>query len=122
VTRERGAKRFAIWLSLAVSGPLAGFGTRMRGVIVALALLVIGFAGLLATNAGATVENAKRVKVTPGFFEDLRFSLGQLVTTPPGNVKLAGHGWEAAASVETFIGISLLGLLGFVLANKLRFS
>jgi hypothetical protein len=80
VRREKGFRRAGLWAGLSLADPLCGFGTRLRGILVALVALVAGFAVLSA------------------------------------------RGWGLAAALETLLGIALLGLLGFVLANKLRFS
>ena len=132
----QSAARTLTWVGLLVAGPVCGFGTRMRGVFACLAgwvaLFTLIFAVCDAVKAPAAAHVGKALasahgKLTEaseaaGLLDCFRYSIGQLVTTPPQSLKLAGGGWEIVASVETLVGIGLLGLLGFVLANSLRFS
>jgi hypothetical protein len=124
------------WLGLVAAGPACGFGTRLRGVFaclggwVALFTLTLLVCGAVRAPAAAHATKAllyARARSSEpyeaaGLLDCFRYSIGQLVTTPPQSLKLAGRGWEIAASIETLVGIGLLGLLGFVLANRLRFS
>lgn len=119
--RWRAARRFAAWLALVVADPLCGFGTQLTGVICAVGLWVLSSATVfwLAHALNQTAHSADQPADWP---DSLRFSMGQLVTTPPGHLVTTAGGWDVAASIETFVGIGLLGLLGFVLGNRLRFS
>ena len=121
VRRQAGLRRAGAWLGLALAGPLCGFGTRLRGVIVSVCGLVVGFAVLFRAFDAVRVTEWPAVH-RGDWFDALRYSVGQLVTVPPANAGLSSRGWEFAAALETLIGIALLGLLGFVLANRLRFS
>jgi Pentapeptide repeats (9 copies) len=121
VRREDGLRRAGAWLGLALAGPLCGFGTRLRGIVAAVCGLVAGFAVLLRAFDAVRVSEQQTIH-HGGWFDALRYSVGQLVTTPPANAALSSRGWGLAASLETLIGITLLGLFGFVLANRLRFS
>lgn len=118
---EKGPRRVAKWAALAVAGPLCGFGTRLRGIVAALVALVVGFAILL--KLAAAVEMVGRGgEGAASWFDAFRFSVGQLATVPPADLSLSGSGWSLAADLETLIGIALIGLFGFVLANLLRWS
>ena len=121
VRRQNGMRRAGLWVGLSLAGPLCGFGTRLRGILVAVLALVAGLAILLRAFDVVRVSDRGAVH-HGGWFDAIRFSVGQLVTTPPANTFLSARGWGLVAALETLIGIALLGLLGFVLANKLRFS
>jgi hypothetical protein len=123
------------WLGLLVAGPASGFGTRMRGIFACLGAWVALYTLMFVVFDAVKVPAANVAKALPaasdelaenwktaGLLDCFRYSIGQLVTTPPQSLKLAGRGWEIVASIETLVGIGLLGLLGFVLANRLRFS
>lgn len=118
---EKGPRRLGLWATLAVAGPLCGFGTRLRGIVVAMIALVVGFAVLLRL-AGALEVVGRSGRREADWFDALHFSIGQLATTPPGELRLVGAGWSLAADLETLIGIALIGLFGFVLASLLRWS
>jgi hypothetical protein len=121
VRRREGLRRVGAWLGLALAGPLCGFGTRLRGVVAAVSGLVAGFAFLFWAFDAVRVSERRAIH-HGGWFDALSYSVGQLVTVPPASADLSSRGWELAASLETLIGIALLGLFGFVLANRLRFS
>jgi hypothetical protein len=112
----------ALWAGLAVAGPLCGFGTRLRGIVAALLVMVVGFAALLRIFSVIEVTTGSGAAHDGGWFDAVHYTVGQLATTPPPNMTLAGAGRSFAADLETLIGIALLGLFGFVLANRLRYS
>jgi hypothetical protein len=121
ISSEKGPRRVGLWATLAIAGPLCGFGTRLRGIVLAMLAMVVGFAVLLKLTGALSVVGASGERAA-NWFDALRFSIGQLATTPPGDLTLPGAGWSLAADVETLLGIALLGLFGFVLANLLRWS
>jgi hypothetical protein len=118
---EKGPRRAAKWVALTVAGPLCGFGTRLRGIVATMIALVIGFAVLLKVASALDVVGRSGERAA-SWFDAFRFSVGQLATVPPTELTLSGPGWSLAADLETLLGIALLGLFGFVLANLLRWS
>jgi len=115
--------------TLLLAGALCGFGNAYGRILIWLGGLTVLLASLLKvgdglrwerdvhTAAGTTVE---LVKVN--LFEAWEFALGQLATTPPNGFRLQSTGWAVAASTETLLGVALVGLLGFVVANRIRFA
>jgi hypothetical protein len=120
---KRGERlsRLTRWAALAIAGPLCGFGTRLRGIVLSLIAMVFVFAALLKLLGGVEAVGPGGAEAG-SWFDAFRFSVGQLATTPPPGLRLSGAGWSLAADVETLLGIALLGLFGFVLANLLRWS
>jgi uncharacterized protein YjbI with pentapeptide repeats len=113
----------ASWPILMLADATCRFGTRFVRVFVQLGALWLLFA--LLFNFGDLVfvrasDSASRTAA--GLGDCLLFSLGALTTSVPSRLHPTSGLAEAMASTETFIGISLIGLFGFVLANRLRNS
>jgi hypothetical protein len=59
---------------------------------------------------------------TRNFWDNLLFSLGAMTTTDLEDVQPYRSHLGFLMTLEALVGISLTGLLGFVLGNKLRYS
>lgn len=102
------------WLWLWVADLLCGFGESLGRV--AAWLLVIALApGLVYWPAGG-VDGAA------GLLDHVLFSISQLAGATPDGLQAASNIVEWVGVIQTFLGIALLGLFGFILANKIRNS
>ena len=60
--------------------------------------------------------------VNTNFIDNLLFSLGNMTSTNFERLRPANQFIEIILAVQSFIGIALAGLLGFILGNKIRSS
>ena len=105
------------WLKLWAFDALAGFGERLW--VVALWALAVGLVpGVLYSVLGG-LERERGGDSVRALDETLRFSLGQLVTSTPEGLR-PNELVEWVGILQTLAGITLLGLVGFVLANNMR--
>jgi hypothetical protein len=112
-----GWHRAGQWAFLVLADATSGFGERVRRVAITALLLVV-VPGVVYAATGA-IEDGGRT--THDLGDGLLFSLGQVTTTAPDRFS-APPGVELAGAVQTLVGIVLLGLLGFVLGNRIRSS
>jgi len=109
---------------------LCGFGNAFGRIILWIGALTAVFAAVLTLGHGVELEmrvrdagNAETTRLVPvTFFQAWEFAVGQLATSPAKEFKLVSTGWSVAASAETLLGIALVGLFGFVVANRIRFA
>jgi hypothetical protein len=106
------------YLALAAADLLCGFGNAVSRVLAALVALVLLFAAALSLGHGVAQRSGRPVH----FLQALQYAVGQLATSPPKTLALTGVWWEVGAGVETLLGVALVGLFGFVVANRLRFA
>jgi Pentapeptide repeats (9 copies) len=111
--RERSLPR---WLGLWLADLFCAFGEGLAQVFGSILLLVIGFGVAYASTDGLTVGSERR---PAGLGDSLLFSLTEVVNAAPGRFH-ASNGIEIASGVQTLLGVVLLGLLGFVVGNKLH--
>jgi hypothetical protein len=114
------------WLGLLIARWLCGFGSAWGRVIWWLLGLTVAFGVLFW--AGEAVQLAHRAHgavlsyVAASAPQAWLFSICQLTSSTPKGYSLTGSAWQMAASMETLMGIGLMGLFGFVLANNIRYS
>jgi uncharacterized protein YjbI with pentapeptide repeats len=96
-----------------------GYGERLGYIawwILALALVpavvLLLTAGLVEAHGGPA----------PGALDCIRYSLGNMVTTPPSDLAPANARIDFLLVFQTLIAIPMLGLFGFVLGNRIRRS
>ncbi len=130
-TPSQLGSRLGRYVRLLLADALCGFGDAWARILLWLAALSALLAALLTVFHGLRTERtvpglpghpAHVKEVTSGYFEAWEFAVGQLATSPAHEFKPHTIGWELAASVETLVGVALVGLLGFVIANRLRFA
>jgi len=118
--------RFAVLL---LADALCGFGNAFGRILLWLAALT-GLVGLVLKLGGGlrreevihTAGGDKVHLVGVNLFEAWEFAVGQLATSPAKEFTLQSTGWAVFAATETLVGVALVGLLGFVLANRIRFA
>jgi hypothetical protein len=109
---------------------LCGFGNFFGRVLALLVGLTAAFA--LALKLGHGLRMTKHVDVAgkvhshdvvvTSFLRAWAFAFGQLVASPPKDFNPISIGWSVAAAGETLLGVALVGLFGFVVANRIRFA
>jgi hypothetical protein len=111
--------RWLRWLGLGLADMLCAFGESLARVLAWVAALAVvpGFVywatgGVKPAAGGGDASLA----------DCLLFSAGRLTASTPEHLSAATPLVEWAGVVQTLLGIALLGLLGFVLGNKLRSS
>jgi len=98
---------------------LCGFGESLGNIIASILVLIFGSAlvywlfGCLKSPDGT---------VYPGFFDYLIFSVGNLTATDFGRFTATSVFAELMIAFQAITGISLVGLFGFILGNKIRNS
>jgi Pentapeptide repeats (9 copies) len=106
------------WLGLWFAEALCLFGEGLGRVLgwIAVLALVPGF--IYWRSGGVTLSSTE----TAGLGDCLLFSAARLTATTPDRLSPATPLVEWIGVAQTFVGIALLGLFGFVLGNKLRSS
>lgn len=110
----RGWRRLG---ALTLSKYVSGYGLKLGRVVATIGLLWL-VPGLVYWLAGAVQEGSRDA----GFLDTLLFSLGQLTSSAPGRLDASTALVEWLGLVQILGGVTLLGLLGFVLGNSLRSS
>ncbi|MFI0473390.1 pentapeptide repeat-containing protein [Halomonas sp. HMF6819] len=102
------------WLLGTSADLVAGFGESPLRVMVTLLVVMLAFAGLYAATgvAGAQGETLNTLN------DALLFSAQAM--TASLDAELSSRWLKWATTLETTLGITLLGLLGFCLGNRLR--
>lgn len=103
------------WLGLGTAELLCGYGESLGRTLASIAALGL-VPGAAYWAAGAVRDGAD----TAGLGDSLLFSLGQMTAAAPERLQATGTAVEWATTGQTFAGIALLGLTGFVLGNKIR--
>jgi hypothetical protein len=102
------------WLWLWVADVVCGFGESLPRVVV--------WIGALALLPGLGYRLFGGVVGAHGLLDDLLYSLSSLTSSHPSNLDAANRLVSWIGVVQTFLGVALLGLFGFVLGNKIRNS
>jgi hypothetical protein len=114
------------WLGLWISRLLAKYGEGMWLVVISLALLIAIPALGFTTRGGIVWEHCHLEKGDEGCEDEVRsipstllYSVERL-TDSVNNMHTNNSEAAFVGSAQVFIGITLLGLLGFTIANRLR--
>jgi Pentapeptide repeats (9 copies) len=102
------------WLWLWIADLVCGFGESLPRVVAWIAALALlpGFGyRLFGGIVGAH-----------GLLDDLLYSLSSLTASQPSGLGAANRLVSWIGVAQTFLGVALLGLFGFVLGNKIRNS
>ena len=97
---------------------LCKFGESLPRVFPWIALLIAVPALGYWISGGIQLDGGRKA----GVGHCLLFSAGRLAASTPERLSAATVAVEWIGVAQTFLGIALLGLLGFVLGNKLRSS
>jgi len=109
------------WLTYGFADGLCSFGTSVGRVAGWVAALVV------ASTFGYWALNQLKVKATDAktvhtWHDSLLFALGSLTSNRPGTLVASGRMTDLLSALETVVGVLLVGLLGFIVANKFRQS
>jgi hypothetical protein len=77
---------------------------------------------VLALLPGVVYWRLGGVDGADGLFDNLLFGVSQLTGSTPTDLRPANRLVSWIGLVQTFVGVALLGLFGFVLGNKIRSS
>jgi len=124
---------FFEWFSLEFSEKVANYGNSLLlpafwiVILIALFAAIYWSGGMLTVTPGCSyseVTGTYRTLCRPtyNFFDALLFSLASMSTVEIGSVRPFVANVGVLTSLEALLGITLTGLLGFVLGNKLRYS
>lgn len=114
-TRTRPLRWAALW----VAGALTGFGERVWRILATVVAIAVLPALAYGAWDGVTGPDGRPVH---NGWDLLLFSVGQLTTTAPDDLTAAARWSQALGEAQTLLGIAALGLLGFVLGNRIRQS
>jgi len=96
---------------------ICGFGENLSRILISLAFLILGFAAYTKFFNGLKYKESN---LSVSIINHLIFSLGNLTGTKPERIVAANSSTELLLSLQSFFGIALVGLFGFVLGNKIR--
>lgn len=108
------------YLGLLVTDLTSAFGSSLARVLATMVVVVVAFA-LTYQGLGAIVLSAPTEHASATFFDCLAFSVGKMMAASPERIRIAGK-YEFVAAAQTFVGLGLIGLFGFVLGNRVRQS
>ena len=118
-TRRGVLRDLGGFLGLSVARLVCNYGDSLGRIVLLVLALVLGFgtiywaSGAVESDAGATIH---------AWPTCVLFSLEQVTTLTSPTLQPAGRAVELLGSLQTLIGVALLGLFGFVLGNKIRNS
>lgn len=110
-------RRTRKWLALTAAWAVANFGESMSRVFAWLVAVVLGPAILLSLFGGVRLDDSHRP--VHSLARCLLFSFEQL-TASVQRMHGANSVVDLVGALQVFVGVTLLGLLGFTLANRLR--
>jgi uncharacterized protein YjbI with pentapeptide repeats len=113
-----GPKQIGPWLALVAAWGVANFGESMRLIAVWLALLIL-VPGIIFSKFGGVQTDGKPPHAVHFLPRCILFSFEQL-TASVHHLQSTNSVVDLVGSAQIFIGVALLGLLGFTLANRLR--
>jgi hypothetical protein len=114
-----GLRAVARYLTSLVADLTSGYGESPMRVLGSISLLVAVSAGIYYAVGGLLDEAKRPVR---DMVDIVLFSLGSLVANPPNRLQPASPAIEVVSVMETLVGIGLVGLLGFVVGNRIRNS
>lgn len=99
---------------------ICGFGESLSKVLVSMMILLFGGGFFFLLSKG--VINADDRALNTNLLDNLLFSFGNFTATSYCRFLPASSEIEMAMSIQSFLGIALIGLFGFILGNKIRNS
>lgn len=115
ITELRRRQPTLRWVRGMISGAVAGFGERPMRVLVSTLLVMCAFAVLFGLSG---VSSNGEAGWSTRAMDAMLFSAQSM--TASLEISAAPTWAQWAAEIETALGITLLGLLGFCLGNRLR--
>jgi uncharacterized protein YjbI with pentapeptide repeats len=112
--------RTLTWLRLTAWWAIADFGESMGRVMAWLALLIV-VPGVAFSLWGGVQTDAEPPQPVHSLWRCILFSFQQL-TTLVDHLQSSNSLVDLVGSTQVFLGVTLLGLLGFTVANRLRNS
>ena len=116
-----GWGRLRSWLWLWIAGPAARYGESLSRVAIGVFFLSL-LPGVGYSLFDGVESTAARHPIVGNVFQCWLFSFEQMTARSSARLQSSGGVVDLIGSIETLLGIAFLGLLGFVLANKLRSS
>jgi len=98
---------------------ICGFGESLGRLIASILVLLLGSA-FVYWSLGSLKSLDGTVYI--GFLDYLIFSIGNLTATDFGRFIASSKLTEVLIAIQALLGISMVGLLGFILGNKIRNS
>jgi uncharacterized protein YjbI with pentapeptide repeats len=126
--REKYAPRRSAWLrtrsrafGLHVVEWITGYAESIWRVVLTLAVVVLGTAGVLRLSHGLLRDATLRTSVKPAsLLQCLEAAFGNLAAQVPNHTHYGAGLIPVLVASETLTGVAAVGLLGFMLANRLR--
>jgi hypothetical protein len=112
-----GRRDVGVWLGLVFAWAIANFGESMRRVAVWLAALIV-LPGVAFSLLGGVLDDSSNKEVR-SLCSCLLFSFEQM-TASVHAMHSANRIVDLVGAGQVFLGVALLGLFGFTLANRLR--
>jgi pentapeptide repeat protein len=107
------------WLWLCAAGGIAKFGEGILRVFLSFLILVIVVPGVVYTISGSVVEHHHS---GISLWQGILFSLFQVTSHTSQTLSGRGTWVDVLGTVQVLLGVVVIGLLGFVLGNRLRSS
>jgi uncharacterized protein YjbI with pentapeptide repeats len=120
LARDQRLRAWRRSLVLSVADRLCRFGDSLVRVALWIAAVAI-LPGLIFWSTHA-VETTGRHPHHANVFLSVMFSVGRLAAITPNGLTTSGRVVDGFVIVQSIVAITLIGLLGFVLGNKLRSS
>jgi uncharacterized protein YjbI with pentapeptide repeats len=115
----RRVRERARWVLLLAADAVCAFGEGLGHVVFWVGALIC-IPGVVYWATHSVEETA--TKRAAGLGDSMLFALTELVNSSPGRLHAGTSTVETFTAIQTLLGIILLGLLGFVLGNKLHSS
>lgn len=106
------------WLWLSLAGTVARYGESLWRVVAGVVGLTL-LPGIAYSLFGG-VRDAHTGKAIRGILQCWQFSFEQMTASPAKHWESTANIVDLIGSFQTVLGVTLLGLFGFVLAQKLR--
>ncbi len=111
------------WLVSWVSDLICGYGEDVARTLVSILIIQAIFTGYYwITGSVVNAPFGQTGTTVTNIFDVILFSVAAMTTTGVQGLYPATHFVEFVMSFQVLVGITLTGLLGFVLGNRIRYS
>lgn len=107
------------YLGHILAGAICGFGESLSRIFLTYVITGAAFA-VLYWQIGAVVNEDG--SVAKGISDNFVYSLGNMSASAPERLHVGTVHTELLSALQSLIGVGLIGLLGFVLGNRIRNS